>query len=103
MNDIFDQNPGKVNIRYFLIFLIIVLLIGLLLIILLFPSLILGDKVIRIPIIIKEEGGDQVEQAIMTATNYELIDGIVYNMVSAPSRRHPQSSGAIHNQLYNYL
>ena len=103
MNDIFDQNPGKLKIRYFPIFLIIVLLIGLLLIIILFPSFILGEKVIRIPIIIDEEGADQVEQPVMTATNYELLDGVVYNMVPAPNRRHQQISGAIHNQLYNYL
>ena len=72
MNDNCEQNPGKVNIRYFLIFLIIALLIGLLLIILLFPAFILGDKVIRIPIIIKEDEADKVEQPIMTATNHAV-------------------------------
>ncbi len=34
---------------------------------------------------------------------YELIGGVVYNMVPAPYRRHQQISGAIFYQLYNYL
>jgi len=35
--------------------------------------------------------------------SYELIDGVVYNMTPAPSLRHQQILGAIHNQFYNYL
>jgi Uma2 family endonuclease len=34
---------------------------------------------------------------------YELIDGVVYIMAPSPLRSHQKISGAIHNQLYNYL
>ena len=33
---------------------------------------------------------------------WELIDGVPYAM-SAPSRRHQEISGGLHNQLYNFL
>ncbi len=34
---------------------------------------------------------------------WEIIDGIVYDMTPAPSRRHQELSGEIFGQIYNYL
>ncbi len=34
---------------------------------------------------------------------YELIDGVVYQMAPAPSRRHQQVLAALYVQFYNYL